>query len=290
VAPGTSETTNYNAMKTLHSNCIFTNVAMTDDGDVWWEGIDGAPPAHLIDWKGNDWTPDSPTVAAHPNARFTAPAEQCPAISPEWENPRGVPISAFIFGGRRARTAPLVFQSFDWNHGVYVGAAVASETTAAAQGQEIGQIRRDPFAMLPFCGYNMADYFGHWLRIGQRSEAVPKIFHVNWFRTDSAGKFIWPGFGENVRVLRWILGRIKGEAQAEKTPIGWVPAPGSMDLKGTEDVVGPDTLKDLLAIDRDTWRTEIDDQEAFFRRFGDRLPEEIWRQHAATKQRLGLGE
>ena len=287
VAPGTSWKTNPNAMAAASKNTIFTNVALTDDAQPWWEGM-SEPPAHVIDWQGKDWTPQAGRKAAHPNSRFTAPAKQCPAISPEWENPRGVPISAFIFGGRRARTAPLVFQSFDWNHGVYVGAAVASETTAAAQGQEVGQIRRDPFAMLPFCGYNMADYFTHWLGIGQRSDAAPKIFHVNWFRTDSAGKFIWPGFGENVRVLRWILGRIKGEAEGVRTPIGWVPAPGSMDLNGIEQTVGPDTLQDLLTIDTESWRAEMDDQETFFRRFGERLPEEIWRQHAATRERLGL--
>jgi phosphoenolpyruvate carboxykinase (GTP) len=287
VAPGTSWKTNPNAMTALSRNSIFTNVALTDDKQPWWEGLNDAP-AHALDWEGKDWTPSAGRKAAHPNSRFTAPAAQCPGISPEWENPQGVPISAFIFGGRRARTAPLVFQSFDWNHGVYVGASVASETTAAAQGQEVGKIRRDPFAMLPFCGYNMADYFGHWLDIGRRSEHVPKIFHVNWFRTDQNGRFIWPGFGENIRVLRWILGRIKDEAEATRTPIGWVPAPGSMDLHGIESSVSPDTLADLLAIDRESWRGEVDDQAAFFSRLGDRMPAEIWRPHTAVKRRLGL--
>ena len=287
VAPGTSQKTNPNAMAALSHDTIFTNVALTDDATPWWEGM-SPPPAHAIDWQGNHWTPDSGRKAAHPNSRFTAPARQCPAISPEWENPKGVPISAFIFGGRRARTAPLVFQAFDWNHGVYVGASVASETTAAAQNQEVGRIRRDPFAMLPFCGYNMADYFAHWLVIGQRSEKLPKIFHVNWFRTDGQGRFIWPGFGENIRVLEWILGRVRGEAKAEETAIGWVPAPGTINLRGIEDQVSPETLASLLTIDPGDWAEEMEHQEEFFERFGDRMPEEIWVQHAAASRRLGL--
>jgi phosphoenolpyruvate carboxykinase (GTP) len=247
-------------------------------------------PAHPIDWQGLDWTPASGRKAAHPNSRFTAPARQCPGISPEWENPGGVPISALIFGGRRAKTAPLVFQSYDWNHGVYVGAAVASETTAAAQGQEVGRIRRDPFAMLPFCGYNMADYFTHWLSLGKRSPHLPKIFHVNWFRTDHNGRFIWPGFGDNIRVLKWILGRVRNESDADAryTPIGWVPGADAIDVSGIEHEVDPRTMHELLSIDVASWREELADQEQFFRRFGDRLPAEIWRQHAALAQRLGL--
>ena len=288
VAPGTSKKTNPNALESLKKNSIFTNVALDDDGCPWWEGL-GDPPAHAIDWKGNDWTPESETAAAHPNSRFTAPAGQCPGVSPEWENPKGVPISAFIFGGRRAKTAPLVFESFDWQHGVYVGAAVASETTAAAQGQKVGKIRRDPFAMLPFCGYNMGDYFAHWLSIGERSNKVPKVFHVNWFRTDDDGKFVWPGFGENVRVLKWILGRIDGSAEARETPIGYVPAPGALDLRGLEDEIDAETVEGLLEIDPDDWKVELADQKEFFEKFGSHTPDEIWRQHAALAERLGFG-
>ena len=288
VAPGTSKKTNPNALESLKKNSIFTNVALDDDGCPWWEGL-GDPPAHAIDWKGNDWTPESETAAAHPNSRFTAPAGQCPGVSPEWENPKGVPISAFIFGGRRAKTAPLVFESFDWQHGVYVGAAVASETTAAAQGQKVGKIRRDPFAMLPFCGYNMGDYFAHWLSIGERSNKVPKVFHVNWFRTDDDGKFVWPGFGENVRVLKWILGRIDGSAEARETPIGYVPAPGALDLRGLEDEIDAETVEGLLEIDPDDWKVEQADQKEFFEKFGSHTPDEIWRQHAALAERLGFG-
>ncbi|MBI5503818.1 MAG: phosphoenolpyruvate carboxykinase (GTP) [Deltaproteobacteria bacterium] len=287
VAPGTSNRTNPNAMTSLHKDSIFTNVALTDEGGVWWEGM-GPAPAHAIDWRGEDWTPASATAAAHPNSRFTAPARQCPGISPLWESPQGVPISAFLFGGRRAKTAPLVFQSFDWNHGVYVGAAVASETTAAAQGQEVGVIRRDPFAMLPFCGYNMGDYFGHWLGLGARSDKLPRIFHVNWFRQSDQGHFLWPGFGENVRVLRWILERCQGGGAAVETPIGYVPAPGALDLAGLERQVPPRALEELLRVDRDDWRAELQSQREFFAKFGDRLPDEIARQTEATARRLGL--
>ena len=286
VAPGTSNKTNPNAMASLNGNCIFTNVALTDEGGVWWEGM-GPAPAHAIDWQGNDWTPDSGRPAAHPNSRFTAPARQCPGIDKNWESPTGVPISAFIFGGRRAKTAPLVFQSFDWKHGVYVGAAVASETTAAAQNQAVGVIRRDPFAMLPFCGYNMGDYFAHWEKLGAKSDKVPKIFHVNWFR-QADGKFLWPGFGDNVRVLRWILDRCMGEAEATETPIGYVPAPGALDLRGLEHEVSPAVMDELFRIDKDDWQAELASQKEFFTKFGDRCPKGIWDQFEATSKRLGF--
>ena len=287
VAPGTSMQTNPNAIASLSRNSIFTNVALTDDNKVWWEGK-GPAPDKATDWRGNAWTPNSDEKAAHPNSRFTAPAGQCPGISPEWENPRGVPISAILFGGRRAKTAPLVFESFDWKHGVYVGAAVASETTAAAQGQKVGVIRRDPFAMIPFCGYNMADYFAHWLSLGERSDELPKIFHVNWFRTDEDGRFLWPGFGENVRVLRWVLDRCRGKAEAEKTPIGYVPSPGALDLRGLEDRVPPEALQELLTVDPQDWAAELASQKEFFEKFGERMPKEIWQQRQATARRLGL--
>src|SRR5580704_13932222 len=254
VAPGTNSHTNPNAILTLDGNCIFTNTALTDDGDIWWEGMTDEKPAHLTDWKGNDWTPASDTPAAHPNARFTAPAAQDPAIAPEWEDPSGVPISAILFGGRRASVVPLVVQSFDWEHGVFLGSIMASETTAAATGA-VGKLRRDPFAMLPFCGYNMADYFAHWLRIGAEApdrNVLPKIFYVNWFRKDENGKFLWPGYGENSRVLEWVFNRVADKAPAVDTPIGSVPTVESIDIDGLD--VSPDDMEELLRVDNDGWR------------------------------------
>jgi phosphoenolpyruvate carboxykinase (GTP) len=284
VAPGTNYKSNPNAMETVKKNTIFTNVVLTPEGTVWWEGM-GEPPKSGIDWKGNPWTPESGEKGAHPNSRFTAPASQCPSISPEWENPQGVPLTAIIFGGRRARVAPLVYQSFDWNHGVYVGATMASETTAAAIGQ-VGVVRRDPMAMLPFCGYNMADYFAYWLEMGKRIPNPPKIFNVNWFRTDSEGNFIWPGFGENLRALLWIIERCKGHGKAVETPIGYIPEENAIDLEGLD--ISPDVMKELLNIDKDAWADEVKSQSEFLEKFGDRLPEEIRRQNEALKKRFGF--
>ena len=285
VAPGTSSKTNRNAMDTLRANSIFTNVAVTDDGSPWWEGIDGPVPDHLTDWRGKPWQKGSTEKAAHPNSRFTAPARQCPSISPKWEDPQGVPISAFIFGGRRARTAPLVLQSFDWNHGVYVAASVASETTAAQQGGAIGVVRRDPMAMLPFCGYNMADYFGHWLRMGTAVKNPPQIFHVNWFRQDDQGRFIWPGFGENMRVLRWVIDRCKGKGAANESPIGMLPTTSAIDRAGID--VDDATMKELLSVSKDDWKKEADGVGEFFAKFDGKLPGEMERQRQALEKRLG---
>lgn len=285
VAPGTSYNSNPMAMDTLKENVIFTNTALTDDGDVWWEGMDGAKPAHAIDWKGSDWTPAAGAPGAHPNARFTAPARQCPIISSDWEKPEGVPIDIFIFGGRRASVVPLVTQAFDWDHGVFMGATAASETTAANIGA-VGNLRRDPMAMTPFCGYNMGDYFQHWLKMGDRlGDKAPKVFYVNWFRKTPEGHWLWPGFGENSRVLKWMCERVDGTAAAKETPIGWLPADDALDLTGL-DIPAAD-LEALLHVDADAYRNEIADIEAHFARFGDRLPERLHKQLEAFKQRLG---
>jgi phosphoenolpyruvate carboxykinase (GTP) len=287
VAPGTSSRTNPQMMATIRRNTIFTNVALKEDGTPWWEGMDGPVPERCWDWQGRPWTPAAGTPAAHPNSRFTAPAAQCPSLSPRFDDPAGVPVSAILFGGRRARVAPLVLESFDWRHGVFLGASMGSETTAAATGQ-VGVVRRDPMAMLPFCGYNMADYFRHWLRMGTRSDEAPPIFQVNWFRTDEAGRFLWPGFGENLRVLRWILGRGRGEAPAVRTPIGYLPPPGGIDTASLD--LPPGQMERLLSVDREAWRAELEDQERFFRRFGARLPRELWDEHERLRRRLEAPE
>ncbi|MFC0042071.1 phosphoenolpyruvate carboxykinase (GTP) [Actinomadura rayongensis] len=285
VAPGTGADTNANAVETFWGNSIFTNVALTDDGDVWWEGLTEQPPAHLTDWKGNDWTPESGTPAAHPNARFTTPAGQCPIIAPEWEDPKGVPISAILFGGRRASAVPLVTESFDWQQGVFLGANIASEKTAAAEGT-VGELRRDPFAMLPFCGYNMGDYFGHWLKIGRSTDAekLPRIYYVNWFRKNADGKFIWPGFGENSRVLKWIVERLNGRADAVKTPIGHLPTRAALDTDGL--VIDDADLDTLLSVDGEVWKQEAALVPDHFNTFGDHLPKELWDEYNALVNRL----
>jgi phosphoenolpyruvate carboxykinase (GTP) len=284
VAPGTSAQTNLNALRTLDRNCIFTNTAQTDDNDIWWEEL-SAPPEHLIDWRGDDWTPASEAPAAHPNARFTAPAAQCPSIAPEWEDPRGVPISAILFGGRRATNVPLVTESFDWHHGVFLGSIMSSETTAAQAGA-VGKLRFDPFAMLPFCGYNMGDYFAHWLSIGGRTDAanLPKLFWVNWFRKDENGKFLWPGFGDNSRVLKWVLERVAGSGGSEDTAIGRVPSAGALDTTGLD--ISDETLGQLLAVDNDLWRHEVPQIRDHYAAIGDRVPAELHQQLDALEARL----
>ena len=282
VAPGTSMKSNPNALLTCQKNTIFTNVAVTPEKTVWWESMGVPAPEHAIDWKGNDWTPESGTKAAHPNSRFTAPACQCPCISKEWENPAGVPITAIVFGGRRAKVAPLVYQSFSWEHGVFVGATMASETTAAATGA-VGVVRRDPMAMLPFCGYNMGEYFQHWLEMGKKIPNPPKIFNVNWFRVDEEGHFIWPGFGDNLRVLLWILARCNNQVDAVESPIGYLPKPGDIDLEGTD--ITPEVLAGLLSIDKDAWMQEVEDQKAHLARF-EKLPAELQEQYNALAARI----
>ena len=286
VAPGTGMSTNANAVRSLSGNSIFTNVALTDDGDIWWEGFTDEAPEHLIDWKGNDWTPASAEPSSHPNARFTVPAGQCPSIAPNWEDPAGVPIDAILFGGRRATNVPLVSEAFDWAHGVFVGSSVSSEQTAAAEGT-VGSLRRDPFAMLPFCGYNMADYWGHWLKIGgfTTPEKLPRIYSVNWFRKDTNGKFIWPGFGENARVLEWIVNRLSDKAEAVDTPIGRIPAPGALNTDGLD--VTQDQMAELFAVNADSWLAETDLTKEYYAEFGDRVPTELNAQLQGLRDRLG---
>ena len=286
VAPGTSDKTNPNAMATLFGNSVFTNVAKTEDGTVWWEEMSDEPPARLTDWKGETWTPESKTPAAHPNARFTAPAGQCPSIAPEWEDPKGVPISAILFGGRRATNVPLVTQARDWEHGVFLGSVMSSEKTAAAAGAT-GMVRFDPFAMLPFCGYNMADYFAHWLSIGETADAskLPKLFWVNWFRRDDDGGFMWPGFGENARVIKWVLERLNGEADAVKTPIGDVPTTDGIDISGLD--LDASVMEQLLAVDPSSWKGEVELIEGHYEVFGDRLPAALRRQLDDLSASLG---
>ena len=284
VAPGTGKDTNPNAVATLYGNSIFTNVAKTDDGDVWWEGL-SAPPDHVIDWRANDWTPSSDAPAAHPNARFTTPASQCPSIAPEWEDPNGVPISAILFGGRRATNVPLVTESFDWTHGVFLGSIMSSEKTAAAAGN-VGELRFDPFAMLPFCGYNMGDYFAHWLEVGEATDAdkLPRLFWVNWFRRGEDGSFLWPGFGDNSRVLAWVVQRVAGDAGAVDTPIGRVPAPGAIDTTGLD--IDAETLDRLVEVDAESWRRELPQLDEHYRKLGDHVPADLREQLTELEKRL----
>ncbi len=283
VAPGTSGQTNPIAMETVRNNTIFTNVALTPAKEPWWEGIGTPPPEGLIDWRGALWSKDCGEKAAHPNSRFTAPARQCPTISKEWENPRGVPISAIIWGSRRSVTVPLVMQAFNWQHGVFLGSGMGAETTAAATGA-VGVVRRDPMAMLPFCGYNMGDYFQHWLDIGKRLKKPPLIFRVNWFRKDKEGKYYWPGYGENIRVLRWILERVRGGGKAQETAIGYLPTPDAIETDGLQ--LTPEAMKELTSVDKAGWLIGADSMEKFYVLFGDRLPREIWEEHRALHERL----
>jgi phosphoenolpyruvate carboxykinase (GTP) len=286
VAPGTDWHTNPNAMRTIaKGNSLFTNVALTDDGDIWWEGM-GEPPAHLTDWKGRDWEPGSAEAASHPNSRYCTPIEQCDTKAPEWDDPRGVPLDAIFFGGRRKDTIPLVTEARDWQHGVFMGATLSSETTAAAAGK-VGVVRRDPMAMLPFIGYHAGDYFAHWIEVGKHADAVklPKIFYVNWFRRDADGGFLWPGFGENIRVLKWAIERIEGRAAAVDTPIGRIPSPGALDVEGLE--LSQDDLSQALAVDIEQWRSEIPAIEEWFDKIGDKVPSSLRDELASLKLRLG---
>jgi phosphoenolpyruvate carboxykinase (GTP) len=284
VAPGTGEKTNPNAMETVASDSIFTNCAKTDDSDIWWEGMTKEAPDHLIDWHGNDWTPDFDKPAAHPNARFTTPAGACPSIAAEWEDPAGVPIDAFLFGGRRSKVVPLVREAFGWEHGVFLGSIMSSETTAAAAG-EVGKLRYDPMAMLPFCGYHMGDYFSHWLKVGAREGAqMPRVFYVNWFRKDDEGNFLWPGFGENSRVLEWVFRRCEGAADAEETPIGNVPAPGALNIDGLD--ISEEAVAELVAVDPAEWKVELPGMHQHFARFGKHLPDELHEQLSDLERRL----
>jgi phosphoenolpyruvate carboxykinase (GTP) len=288
VAPGTGWHTNPNAMRTVaKGNSLFTNVGRTDDGDIWWEGMTEEPPAHLIDWKGRNWTPDSDEPSSHPNSRFCTPITQCPIIAPEYEDPRGVPISAILFGGRRASTVPLVTEARDWIHGVFMGATLSSETTAAAAGK-VGVVRRDPMAMLPFIGYNAGDYFGHWITLGKEADAIklPKIFYVNWFRRAEDRSFLWPGFGENSRVLKWVIERIEGRATATETAIGWVPTPDALDTDGLD--LDPERLAACLDVDEEEWQAEIPQIQEWFDKFGTQLPTLLWAELDGLKLRLGL--
>ncbi len=287
VEPGTGWDTNPNAMRTIaKGNSVFTNVALTDDGDVWWEGMTPDPPAHLTDWKGQDWTPDSDAPSSHPNSRFCTPIRQCPVLAAEYDDPRGVPIDAILFGGRRKTTVPLVTEARDWTHGTFMGATLSSETTAAATGA-VGVVRRDPMAMLPFIGYNAGDYFNHWISVGKDNDAakLPKIFYVNWFRRDDDGSFLWPGFGENSRVLKWVIDRIDGQAQAVETPIGHVPAPGSLDLDGLD--LTPDQVTKALAVDVEEWKAELPQITEWFETSGDTLPAVLWTELDGLRARLG---
>lgn len=283
VVPGTNSKSNPNAMKTIQTNTIYTNVLLKDDGTVWWEGHDDPAPSHGIDWQGRPWTPECGEKGAHPNSRFTAPACQCPSIADNWDDPQGVPISAIIFGGRRTTVMPLIFESFDWQHGTYAGATMSSETTAAATGAQ-GVIRRDPMAMLPFCGYNMADYFGHWLEMGKKIKNAPKIFRVNWFRQDENGKFLWPGFCDNIRILEWVTERCKGDGKAVKTPIGFVPTHDGLDLSGLD--ISPEEIETLNAVDKEGWFRDMQNQDEWFKQFGHTLPLALVEEHNSLAKRL----
>jgi len=286
VAPGTSEKSNPNAMASIKSNSIFTNVALTDDGDVWWEGMSPNPPDHLVNWLGHDWTPSSKEKAAHPNARFTAPISQCPVVDKDWEDPKGVPISAILFGGRRSTVVPLIYETFDWQHGVFTGASVSSETTAAAAG-EVGKLRHDPFAMLPFCGYNMGDYFSHWLSMQSKKQGakLPRVYYVNWFRKNAKGEWLWPGFGENSRVLKWVFERVSGKQNAVKTPIGYLPGENDLDLNGIK--ISKEALHQLLSVDTQGWKEEVKELKDYFKIFGDRLPKQLDQELNDLQSRLG---